>query len=204
MPTSTKTTKNSSSARGESARRFAWPGGTSQPASRSSSRFPRAGGTSQAASPRSRFPRPGGAGQPPARRPQFPRARTKPSAEGASGLFGRAPASLPGRKSKGKRSAGLGGAAMAMFSSAGEGKDGRSRRPSRGMLGLIATAGVGAAAMVKRRRGASDEAAPVSPPVQPAPPVAAEGGPPVAAEGDPPVAAEGDPPVAAEGGPPVA
>jgi hypothetical protein len=97
-------------------------------------------------------------------------------------LYGRVPVSLSGRKrsGKGKRSADLAGAAMAMFSLASEGNGGRSRKPSKGMLGLIAAGGVGAAAMVKRRRGASDDEAAIRPPVQPAPPAAAEGSPPAA------------------------
>jgi hypothetical protein len=78
-------------------------------------------------------------------------------------LLGRAQATLPGRKAKGKKDAGVKG----VLSSLGGGSSGRSRKPSKkGMLGIVAITGLGAAAMAKRRRDGSEDGAPAYPPVQ--------------------------------------
>ncbi|MDQ6816903.1 MAG: hypothetical protein M3018_05775 [Actinomycetota bacterium] len=78
--------------------------------------------------------------------------------------MGRPQASLRGRKAKGKKNAGLKG----LLSSLGAGKSSaRSRKPSKkGMLGIVATAGLGAAAMAKRRREANTDRAATYPPVK--------------------------------------
>ncbi len=111
-----------------------------------------------------RFPRPGGTSQATQERSRFSRASAKSSAQSPSGLMGRAQATLPGRKAKGKKDAGVKG----VLSSLGGASSGRSRKPSKkGMLGIVAIAGLGAAAMAKRRRDGSEDGAPAYPPVQP-------------------------------------
>ncbi len=125
--------------------------------------------------------------QPSRRRPQLPLSGTKPaaknrpgqksSAQQRSSLIERAQGSVPGRKpTKGK--GGLPGTVkdtLASFGSdksrkPGKKKD-RSAKPSRtGVAGLVAGAGLGAAALAKRRRsGGGDDASftPASPSAQP-------------------------------------
>jgi hypothetical protein len=164
MPTTTKTKKGSPSASGQSGRRSPRPGGSSKPAGQSPRRFPRPGGSSQQTQGRSRVPWAG----------------AKPPAKGPSELVERARGSLPGRKGKDERNAGVKGltgrkgkdkknaGVKGLLPTLGAGKSSaRSRKTSKkSMLGLVATAGLGAAAIAKRRRAGSEDGTPIAP-VQP-------------------------------------
>jgi hypothetical protein len=72
--------------------------------------------------------------------------------------MGRIQGRMPGRgKAKDKQS-GLAEAASVLLSTLGDGKRARSRAPSKkGMVGLVAVGGIGAAAVAKRRRGAGND-----------------------------------------------
>lgn len=168
MPTSTKTRKGNPATKRQSPRRIPRPGGNSQEAGQSSRRFPHPGGSSQATQERSRFPR----------------ASAKPSTQ--PGLMGRAQANLPGRKPQGRKNAGVKG----VLSGLGGGSSERSRKPSKkGMLGIVAITGLGAAAIAKRRRDGSEDGASTYPPVQPAEVRSEESSTPPA---DPPVSTESE------------
>ncbi len=129
--------------------------------------------------------------QPPRRRPQLPLSGTKPdaaknrpgqksSAQQRSSLIERAQGSVPRRKPT-KGQGGLSGTVKDTLASFGSDKSrkpskkkGRSAKPSKtGVAGLVAGAGLGAAALAKRRRsGSGDDASftPTSPSAQPASP----------------------------------
>jgi hypothetical protein len=84
-------------------------------------------------------------------------------------MIARAQTSLPGRKGRSKHQGGVRGAVMEVFSSLGGNKtSARSRKPSKkGMAGIVAGAGLGAAAMAKRRRPGHQDTEPISAPLQP-------------------------------------
>ena len=112
--------------------------------------------------------RPGGAAQPsrrpsiprpkaqPSRRPSIPRRKAQPKPSGLSGLLARV---RPGSTSKGKsgksgRAAALTGALSGLASRSSSKRSGSRVPGGKGpLVGLAAGAGVGAAALLKRRRG---------------------------------------------------
>jgi hypothetical protein len=116
-----------------------------------------------------RFPRtPRGAAQPARRRPSFPGMSSKPSGKASPTLIGRARASVPGRKPKSKKNGGLGSAIAGLASSLGSAKNGARahKPPKKGLVGIVAGAGLGAAAVAKRRRGGQPDPT-VAPPPEP-------------------------------------
>lgn len=122
------------------------PRKTNKPAEKATHGFPRARrGTSER----------------PTRRPSLPGRSPKPSVKRSPSLIGRAAqASLPGRKPRRKKSGRGGSALNGIGSSLTSVKDGASaRKPSnRGLIGIVAGAGLGATAVAKRRRaGKRDE-----------------------------------------------
>jgi hypothetical protein len=117
------------------------------------------------------FPRASrGRAKPPRRRPSFPGRSSKPSGNTSPTLIGRAQTNLPGRKPKSKKS-GLGSTMAGLSSSLTSAKNGaRARKPSKkGLVGIVAGAGLGAAAVAKRRRSGKQDEATSTPPAQPPP-----------------------------------
>jgi hypothetical protein len=159
MPTSNKKSGREPAARSQTAHGFARVrAGTPQPRRR----LPQLPGRSAKRS--ADTPQPG------RRLPQLPGTNAKPSRRTSPTLIGRVQATLPGRKAKkAKKAKRNGGMMTALTSKLGTAKNSsRSRRPSKkGMFGVLATAGLGAAAIAKRRRTGDDEAAPPHPPAQP-------------------------------------
>jgi hypothetical protein len=122
-------------------------------------RFPRAGGWGQQSTqtPR-RFSRSGGTTRPAGRGTRFPGISTRRSQKPTPAFMDRLQERVPLRgKTKDKQSK-LAEVASGLRSTLGDSKSARSRRPSKkGMFGLIAAAGVGAAAVANRSRGSGKD-----------------------------------------------
>jgi hypothetical protein len=149
-----------------SGRRVA-PGGGAQSSGQSGRRFVRAGRAGQSSGQSGRrFRRPPGGGQAVRRRGPFSGSGSRQST-GPSGLVGRVQASLPSRGKPKDSKGSVADAASALLSSTGQDKRRPRMRSKKGALGLAVTAGVGAAALAKRRRSAGEQTEAGDQPLQP-------------------------------------
>jgi hypothetical protein len=103
------------------------------------------------------------ADQPARKRPQLSMSGQRSGASKRSTLIDRAQASLPGGKSKSKPRGMWGAVTAALTRLGADDKRGGDRKPSKGMAGIAAGAGIGAAAMAQRRRAGKTPDAAISP-----------------------------------------